>query len=394
MLTKMIVLMTLFSLAFSWTAFYERLERLRDKERNIKDKVENVHLKNLGLSNLKDLSLKDIAHIKSPDLSSKFEKLKHIIPKDLDPSHHKEVDEFWTGVFEGLKLKKPTELIECFGTLSGNVFFRKIRTVNELLQHSKEGCNLKLHTDYAQLEMLVKALEHTRKCMTETKDFQRLADSLDITGDSEALNKAKYLYYEAKFVELAEPFQKIVKEIDDGNFNNAGRSFAELFKNSVKDYKHTGEDLLAHQAFGNGLSGALGVSLPSDSLKCYNAKNAKILMDFFRGMSEAVTEGRWYKADETSSEYWESEGKNLLSKIPKKVWDCDMKSKETKEISEKLGIDIGSQEFRDKMFEYINDHNIMYYSYMRSMKLAIDKGDYLHAGAVYAHLIEAVAKAA
>jgi len=69
-----------------------------------------------------------------------------------------------------------------------------------------------------------------------------------------------------------------------------------------------------------------------------------------------------------------------------------MNSKDSKEISEKIGMDLGTKEFRDKMWNYVNDHNIMFYSYLRSIKIAIRRGDYLHAGASYAHLLEAVAK--
>jgi len=387
--SKLVLLLALLTIVASWKAVFEKIEKLKEKEESIK---KNLDLKSLGLSSLKDFSLKDLAHFEVPDLSSKLEKLKHIIPKDLDPSHHKEVDAFWTGAFEEFKLPKPTELIECFGTVSGQIFFRKIRAVNDLLQHSKSQNNFKLHTDFAQFEVLMHALEHAHNCMFNTHDFERLTDSLHICHDPEALKSAKYLYYQANFANLADDYKGIIEEIDNNDFNKAGKLLAVLFKKSVEDFKNQGEDLLAYQAFGNGLSGALGVSLPSDSVGCYNAKNAKLLMDFFRGFSHAVSEGRWYHADHSAVEYWEKEGKALLEQIPNKVWSCDMSSKDSKEISEKIGMDLGSKEFRDKMWDYVNDHNIMFYSYLRSIKMAIDRGDYLHAGASYAHLLEAVAK--
>jgi len=388
-LPKLIILVTLFTLVFSWKAVFEKLEQLKEKEEDIK---KHLDLKSLGLSSLKDLNVKDLMHFHIPDLSSKLEKLKHIIPKDLDPSHHKEVDAFWTGAFEEFSLPKPTELIECFGTVSGQVFFRKLRIINDLLQHSKSGDNVKLHTDFAQFEVLMHALEHAHECMVHSHDFERLTDSLHISHDPETLKNAKYLYYQAKFSNLADDYKSVIDEIDKKDFNKAGKNFADLFKKSIKDFKKQGEDLLAYQAFGNGISGALGVEFPSDSISCYNPKHAKLLMDFFRGISHAVTEGRWYKADQSTADYWKSEGKSLLEQIPDKVWNCDLNSKDSKKISEKIGMDLNSKEFRDKMWDYVNDHNIMFYSYLRSMRSAIHRGDYLHAGASYAHLLEAVAK--
>lgn len=312
----------------------------------------------------------------------------------IDPSHHKDVDEFWTGAFENFNLQKPTELIECFGTVSGQVFFRKLRTINDLLQHSKANKNLKLHTDYAQLEVFMQALSHAHTCMFHSHDFDRLADSLHISHDHEVIKKATYLYYQAKYADLADDFGQIVEEIDNKNYNNAGKIYAELFKRSVEDYKKRGEDLLAYQAFGNGLSGTLGAALPSESVDCYKEEHAKLLMDFFRGISDAVTDAKWYRADKAAADYWEQEGRDLLSKIPSKVWRCDMKSKDSKEISEKIGIELGSQQFREKMWDYMSDHNIMFYSYVKYISTELHKGDYVHAGAAYAHLLEAIAKSA
>jgi len=81
-----------------------------------------------------------------------------------------------------------------------------------------------------------------------------------------------------------------------------------------------------------------------------------------------------------------------LEQIPDKVWKCDLNSVESKRLAEELGIDLSSKEFMEKMWDYISDHNIMYYGYLRTMKMSFDKHDYLHAGAAYAHLLEAVAK--
>jgi len=228
--------------------------------------------------------------------------------------------------------------------------------------------------------------------MVQTKDFERLMGALHIPNDPQILKKAKYLYFQAKFATLADEYKTVIDEIDSKNFNKAGKVFGELFKKSVKDFKKTGEDLIAYQAFGNGLSGALDVPLPSESVNCYNDKEAKLMMDFFRGFARAITEGKWYKADQTAAEYWEKEGKALLEKVPSKAWNCDMNSSDTKKLEEKIGLDLNSQEFRDKMFEYLTDHNIMFYSYLRTMHYAFEKNDYLHAGSAYAHLLEAVAK--
>jgi len=387
---QLILLLTLFNAVFSWKAVFEKLEKLRDKGEEIKDKLD---LKNFSLSSLKDLSVTDILNFEAPDLHAKLDKLKHIIPKDLDPSHHREIDAFWTTAFKHFGLPKPTELIECFGTVSGSVFFRKLRTVNDLLQHSKTGDNIKLHTDYVQVEVLMHALEHTHRCMVDSHDFERLSDSLHISHDAETLKRAKYLYYEAKYASLADDYKLIIDELDKKDFAQAGKLFAELFQKSVKDFKKQGEDLLSYEAFSNGLSATLGLELPTEGFKCYNSNQAKILMDFFKGIADAVTEGRWYKADQSTADYWKKQGKDLLSQIPDKVWKCDMNSKDSKQISEKIGMDLNSQEFRDKMWDYVSDHNIMFYSYLKSMNSAFTKGDYLHAGAAYAHLLEAIAKA-
>jgi len=253
---------------------------------------------------------------------------------------------------------------------------------------------LKLHTDYAQFEVIIHALEHSDNCMVQTKDFESLMDTLRISHDPQILNKAKYLYFQAKFGSLADEFKFIVEEIDSKNFNKAGKTFAELSKRHVKDFKKIGEDVLSYQAFSNGISGTLGLPLPSESIACYSSKDAKSLMDFFRGFSHAVNEGRWYKSEHSAAEYWEKEGKELLEKVSKKAWNCDMNSSDTKQMGEKLGLDLNGQEFRDKMWDYLNDHNIMFYSYLRTMNMAFEKNDYLHAGSAYAHLLEAVAKSA
>jgi len=387
--TKVLILITLFTVAFSWTAFFDKLEKLKEKEEAIR---KNLDLNSLGLGHLKNISLKDLTHFETPDIKSKLQKLKHIIPKDLDPAHHKDIDEFWTGIFEYYRLPKPNDLINCFGTVSGPIFFRKVKTVNDLMQHSNNHDNLKLHTDYAQMEVLMHALEHAHNCMVQTKDFERLMDSLHISHDPENLKKGKYLYFQAKFGTLADEFKKIVDEIEDGKFNQAGKTYGELLKKSVKDFKKQGEEVLGYQAFSNGISGALGLPLPTESYACYGQKDAKAILDFFRGFSHAVAEGRWYRADHSASDYWEKEGKTLLEKVSSKAWTCDMNSKDTKLIGEKLGIDLNSQEFRDKMWNYLNDHNIMFYSYLRTMNSAFGKNDYLHAGSAYAHLLEAVAK--
>jgi len=347
-------------------------------------------LDSLGLSSLKDLSFKDLAKI--PNFTSLMGKLKHVITRDVDPAHHQDIGEFWTGVFEQLKLDKPTELIECFGTISGPILFRKIRTINSLLQHSVEMDNTKVHTDVAQFEVFMHALSHTHKCMWATRDWEKLTDALDISKDPEVLHKAKYLIYQAKFPILANDFKEIISELDSKNFKKAGLAWGKVFKRVIQEYKDQGEDLLAYQSFGNGLSGTLGTSLPEESIKCYDSESAKLMMDFFRGVTKKVSEGKWHKAHESTSEFWESEGKELLGKIPKKVWACDMKSKDSKEISEKIGIDLGSKEFMAKMWKYLEEHNILFYGYMRTMHKAIEKGDYLHAGATYTHLLKSVAK--
>jgi len=383
--TNIFVLVALFTIAFSWTGLFESFKA---KEEDIKNKID---LKNLGLSNLKDISLKDLTNI-TPDIKSRLEKLKNIIPKDLDPSHHKDIDEFWTGVFEAFRLPKPAELINCFGSVSGKIFFRKIQTINNLLMHSKGHDMVKLHTDYTQFEVLMHALAHSHKCMVETKDFERLTDALHIPHDPEVLMKAKYLYYQAKFDTLAEEYKGVYNEVVNKNFNKAGKVFAEVFKKAASEYNRQGEDLLALQAFGNGLSETLGLPLPAAKVNCYNGKDAKLVMDFFKGLSHAVAEGKWYRADSSASDYWSSEGKSLLEKIDKKVLKCDMNSHDSKNLNEKLGLDLSSKEFREKMCDYTTDHNIMFYSYLRTMNSAFEKNDYLHAAAAYAHLLEAVSK--
>jgi len=184
---------------------------LKKKEEELK---KHLDLKNLGLSHLKDFSIKDLAHFEVPEKKTVLEKLKHIIPKDLDPSHHKEVDEFWTGVFDNFRLPKPTDLINCFGSVSGPVFFRKLRAVNDLLQHTKNHENLKLHTDYVQFEVLNNALEHAHNCMYETKDYERLMDAMHVPNDPKALDKVKHLYSQAKFASLADEYKPVIDEAD------------------------------------------------------------------------------------------------------------------------------------------------------------------------------------
>jgi len=362
---KIIVLLVLFNIACCrWGVF----ETIRDKVGDVFSKEEEV---------------------KEP---STLDKIKNAIPHDFDMSYQKDIDEFWTGVFDALRLKKPTEIINCFGKVSGPVFFRKVRLMGSLLEHSKEGKNIRLHTDYAHLDLLMHALEHAHKCMADTNDFERMTHKLGVPNDPEYLKKAKYIYFQAKFADITDDFKVIVDHIDKKEFELAGKDFGHLFKNAMKEYQHHGEDLLAQQAFGNGLSGALGLPYPKDCLKCYNAKNAKLWLDFFRGSADSITEGRWYKADDTAKDYWDKEGKDLLEQIPDKVWKCDLNSVESKRLAEELGIDLSSKEFMEKMWDYISDHNIMYYGYLRSMKVSFDRNDYLHAGAAYGHLLQAVAK--
>jgi len=352
-LTSLIVLLALFTVAFSWTAFFQKVEHLKEKGQ---------------------------------------EKLESVTPKNLDPTHHKGVDEFWTGVFDSFKLSKPTELINCFGTVSGPIFFRKIRKMSDLLMHSKGQDNLKLHTDYTQFAILAQALEHAHKCMAQTKDFERLTDSLDVSKDLEVLKKMSYLYFEAKFAQIADEFRGVIHEIDGKEYNKAGKKYAEMLKKAVKDFSSQGEELIAYQAFSNGVTGTLSLPLPSQNLNCYSSKDAKPIMDFYRGLAHAVAEGKFNKADESAASYWEKEGKTLLEKIPKKVMTCESSSNESKQLSDKLGVDIHSKDFRDKMWNYMKNHNIMFYSYLKTMNAAFGKNDNLHAGSAYAHLLEAVSK--
>jgi len=379
--TNIFVLFALFTIAFSWAGFFESF---KDKEESIKNK--------LGMNNLKDASLNDLAHSEASDIKSKLEKLKSSNSKESCPSHHKDIDEFWTGAFEALNLPKPVELINCFGKVSEKIFFAKIRTINNLLMHSRGHDMMTMHASMVQLEAILPALEPAHKCVVATKDFERVASALDLPRDLEALKNAEFIYYQAKFDILFEQFKTVYHEVEAKNYNQAGINFGNVFKKAAAEYKKQGEDLITFQAFSNGLSEGLSLPLPSQRINCYTSKDAKLAIDFFRGWSRAVAEGTWYKADSSVSEYWEKEGKSLLEKIDKKVIKCDMDSNESKHLNDKLGVDISSKEFRDQMSAFIKDHNIKFYTYLRTMNSAFEKNDYFHGAGAYAQLLSAIAK--
>jgi hypothetical protein len=140
----------------------------------------------------------------------------------------------------------------------------------------------------------------------------------------------------------------------------------------------------------NGIAMALDAHNPNDSLKCHGNKTASAILEFIFKLSKEVSKGKIKDAPLNTEEFWRKTGKDLISQISSDVWKCEQKSKDNEELIKKLGIDIFSSKFIDKIRKYMHDNRLSYYLHMKSLHAAFKEKSAIHAGNVFGHLLKSI----
>ena len=302
------------------------------------------------------------------------------------------IDQFFEGFFDYYNLSRPSQILNCFCDKSASIFFDTLYEKYEVLKDSTERASLQLHIDYAKLSLLYKALESTNACAFLTQDITDLLDALNIKKrDPSKFGMALYLNYQAHYDDLYEAYQPLIDNLNAKNFTEAGRVYGDILNYTVTTIRKEGSSLQAFNGFGNGFSIQLDIDEPSDSLDCYDNDTSSVSLNFIYKLSVAVTDGKFYEAPVNTLNFWEKEGKDILSKLPKDVMDCDSQSNDHQLVSNKLGIDIYTEEFGDLMKRYINNHRLSYYGYLKGIRSSFEDHNFIHAGEAYAELISAIA---
>jgi len=226
-----------------------------------------------------------------------------------------------------------------------------------------------------------------------TQDFTDILDALDIKErNPKDFLITKYVYYQAEYPNLVEDFRPVIDGLDNKNHSAAGEAYANVIGNLVTAVKKQGLNFLAFEGLQNGIAVKLGVNNPGDILECFNNEYAGYYLEFLYRLSVVVSEGNWKDAFYSVNKFWYEEGKDLIKKIPKEVGECAENSTDNAEITEKLGIDVASEEFLDLMLKYIGENRLHFFWMMKGLRHSFDHFNLNHAGYLYGHFLERIAK--
>jgi len=299
---------------------------------------------------------------------------------------------FFEGVFSYFNLSSPTQIKDCFCDVNAGLYFKLLEDIGDILKDTKDRNTFKLHLEYGKISLRLHHLKDTHACIFMTQDFTNLLNAVNLKErNPHEFGIYTYIFYQAHYRDLFEGFKPVLENFNTESINAAGNAFGALIHDTVAAIKEEGFGHIIFTAFGNGGAIALDIDEPDDSLQCYDNAAATLLMEFIYKMSAAVANGDWREGALNAIKFIDSEGKDLISKIPKEDFDCTVQSQDTQEFSRAIGIDMTSTEFHDRLVRYIYDNRLQYYSFSKSLKTAFDNGNLHHAGSIYYNFLKKVA---
>lgn len=312
------------------------------------------------------------------------------------PKDHRKIDDlrsFYGKVFDKFKLSRPNQILNCFCDKTAGLFFDSLYDIHQILIDTNERNSVKLHLEFAKLMIKHRPLHDVFACIAMTQDFTDLLDALDIKQrNPRDFMIAKYVYYQAEYPDLVENFLPVIDGLDSKNYTAAGKAYANVIAKLVNSVKKQGLNFLAYEGFQNGIAVRLDIENPSDILECWDNENAGYYLEFLYRLSQYVTEGKWQDAPYNANKFWYETGRELMKKIPKEVGECVQKSEDNGLIRKTLGIDVESKEFLDLMLKYIGENRIHFFWMMKGLRHSFDHFNVNHAGYVWGHFLEQIAK--
>jgi len=304
------------------------------------------------------------------------------------------ITDYYTALFAHFGLDKPQQLLNCFDDKSAALYFAHLYEVSTLTQDAEARNRIKVHLDWAKLLVLHKGLEKVWGCIGSTEDFSKLLNALDAKErNPELFMLAKYIYYQANFGSLAEALPKITSALDGKDFSKAGDLAGGLINTTVSELKSRGLALEALNALWNGVHIGLGLPDAKSVWSCWNNDTATVRLEFIYGMAAAVANGKQNDAAHNTEKWYEETGKDLVNKIPDDAWKCWSESEDTKSDSQKLGVDITSNQFYERVDKFVHGHQAAYWQLQKAIKISLEQHNFLHAGSAYAHLLQAAVAA-
>ena len=306
---------------------------------------------------------------------------------------YKDASEFFEGLFSRFGLDKPEQIIkECLCPKSSAIFLKSIYAFNQILIDVNNRNAARVHIDWAK-EYIFAILNHGfTGCMAETQDFSDLLEALGVERDPILGHIAEWLYYQADFPKLLEDNKPVIQNLDAKNFSAAGAAYGDIMQDNVDAVKNQGVHYLSHVGMNNGFALGLEIDLPNDTLSVWNDTTAARDLAFLFGASRAVAAGKWWESYENLVKYWNEKGEEVLGNIPMEVWEDLQASEDNKKVTEKLGVDIMTKEFEDKMLKWIKKHPLKYHIHAKLMQKNFDQLHFIHIGVLQACLVKEIAK--
>jgi len=306
---------------------------------------------------------------------------------------HKDVAEFFEGLFSRFGLDKPEQIIcECFCDKTAAIYLEILRTWNQVLIDVNARDALHVHLDFAK-ELILSILDHSSSgCIIESQDFSDLLKAAGVERDPILTEISGWLYYQAYFPKFLEEYKPVIQNLDSKNFSAAGAAYGDIFQDNVDAVKNQGVHYLSHIGVQNGFALGLDVDLPNDSLTVWNDTTAAYDLEFAYEAAKAVADGHWCESFDNLVKFWKEKGEDILGHIPLSVWECLQGSDDNKKVTEKLGVDVMSKDFEELAAKWIKKHPLKYHAHAKLVKKNFEQLHFLHVGVLKAHLVKEIAK--
>jgi len=310
-------------------------------------------------------------------------------PTDVPPQV---MAEFYGGLFSRFDLDRPTQIInECLSGFSAGVFLEELFVFNQLLIDLNARDFKRVHQD-SFVEFILAALGHGAvDCVEATQDFSNLVEALGVKRDPLLQKISQSFYFQANFPTLLEDYKPVIQNLNATNYLAAGAAYGDFLSHIVETVKSKGFYYLAHTGISNGISFGLDIDLPNDTLSIWNDTTAVYDLEFTYEAAKAVADGHWWESSHNLIKYYEEKGADVLNKIPASVWEALKASEDNKKVTEKLGVDVMSKEFRELASDWIRKNPWKFHSYSKGVVRDMKSLNMVGAGALQAGLVREIA---
>lgn len=303
------------------------------------------------------------------------------------------ITDYYTALFAHFGLDQPSQILNCFDDKSAALYFTHLYQVTSLVQDAEARNKVKVHLDWVKLLLLHKQLEKVWGCIGSTEDLTKLLAALGTTErNPELWLLAKYIYYQANFGPLSESLPTVTSALDSKDFKTAGDAIANIINTTSSEIKTRGLALEALNGLWNGVHIGLELPDPQNVWSCWNNDTATVRLEFIYGMAAAVANGKQNDAAHNTEKWYQETGNELAKKIPDDAWKCWQQSDDTKAESAKLGVDITSDTFYERVSKFVHGHQAAYWHLQNAIKVSMEQHNFNHAGSAYAHLLQAAVK--